>query len=569
MRSFKPRLIAVSCAAVLIAACGGGGGSDSPTAGATPAVLSGTAAAGAALAGNVTVKDATGKTKTVPIGAGGGYSVDVSDMTAPFVLRATGSVGGRTYVLHSVATDATKTINVTPLTDLIVANVAGQLAANFFDNPDTQKLSATAVAEQQEALKQRLLTVLTALGVDAAIDLMHTSFTADHTKLDAALDILRVSVDPDTNIATIKNVITKEEIQDNLASKTDSTKLTDTTNISTGLTDLQAIVATMKSLSDAFAKGLPSEAALDPLVHADMLHHDEDKAQFIAAISGEPENTGIQFTNIELQDLSGDTAKISFDVIDRFGGANGADRDFLMKKVGGKWQLYGNRYKVAAESYALAFKTINNGDAPVLTTGLEFWFEDRNSSNSANVDYAVVKGPGLPSGGVRFDKGGLGGSWRTTYSVGGHSVTSTFYPISSDTEIAKIPRNALYEVKIYNADDTLFETYTKTVPTRPYTNAELANVVFPTLTAPDLGQFATFTGGEITVSGKVPTSAKSVFARVELNNEEIESFDQASNGSFGPIVIDMPTVVSPTRRTVRASYIDPYYREIFTVYNLF
>src|SRR5690606_33343252 len=153
------------------------------------AALSGTAAAGAALVGTVTVKDSTGKTRTVPIGAGGGYSVDVSDMTGPVGLRASGSVGGHTYTIHPATVDATKAINITPLTDLIVANIAGQIAENFFDNPDARKLTPEVLEQQQTALRQRLEAVLTALGVDAAVDLLHTQFTADHTKLDAALDV--------------------------------------------------------------------------------------------------------------------------------------------------------------------------------------------------------------------------------------------------------------------------------------------------------------------------------------------------------------------------------------------
>ncbi|RYZ35486.1 MAG: cytochrome c, partial [Sphingobacteriales bacterium] len=48
-------------------------------------------------------------------------------LTAPFVFRAEGRAGGSIYVLHSAATsaDVGGTINITPLTDLVLANVAG------------------------------------------------------------------------------------------------------------------------------------------------------------------------------------------------------------------------------------------------------------------------------------------------------------------------------------------------------------------------------------------------------------------------------------------------------------
>ena len=91
----KFRLMTSALAAsLLIAACGGGGGGDKPASGSGAAILSGTAAAGLALVGSVTVKDANGVTRTVSIGSNGAYTVDVSGLTAPFLLRASGTAGG-------------------------------------------------------------------------------------------------------------------------------------------------------------------------------------------------------------------------------------------------------------------------------------------------------------------------------------------------------------------------------------------------------------------------------------------------------------------------------------------
>src|SRR5690606_12555137 len=91
-------------AAVTLAACGGGGGGGGSKAGGGAShVISGAAAVGIPLVGTVTVKDANGVTRTTNIGNNGSYAVDVSGMTAPFVFRAEGTVGGTTYVVHSAA----------------------------------------------------------------------------------------------------------------------------------------------------------------------------------------------------------------------------------------------------------------------------------------------------------------------------------------------------------------------------------------------------------------------------------------------------------------------------------
>lgn len=566
MKTFRKTTITAACAAVLLTACGGGGGSTASTAstgGTAPTVtISGIAAAGAALVGTVTVKDSTGKTKTVSIGPGGGYSVDVTDMTAPFVFRAEGSVGGRTYVIHSAATDASKTVNVTPLTDLIVANIAGQIAANFFDNPDAKKLTPAVLAEQQTALRERLQSVLTALGVDAAVDLLHTQFTANNSKLDAALDVLRVSVDPATNLATITNVITQETIEDNLASTTDATKLTDITNVATGLTDLQAIVATMKTFSDLFAAGLPTESQVLALLHPDFLHQDQVGADFAAEASGMPENLGIKFTNVELQSLSSDTATISFDVIDKNGMLDQHDRDFQLKKVSDKWLLVGNQSKLEVEQFAMSYQTHSNLHVTNKTTGIEFWIEDLDGANSPSVSYAVVTGPGLPGDGVTFTKPGLGGAWLT-------SGSSTFYPIATDAAINSIPDNAEYTITVHNGDNTVFAAYKKKLPKRPYTHEQMATLAFPVITAPTLNQLATYAGGLLDgIQGTVPATVKTVWIAALHNGNYVDGSFKAGEGTFGPYSLTLPSGVLSGYRTVRVSYIDNFYREAFTVHHV-
>ncbi len=69
-------------------------------------------------------------------------------------------------------------------------------------------MSKTTLDAEAAKLKEKLLPVLQALGVDASVDLLRTQFTPLESKLDSALDILRVTVDSTSLVATITNIVT-------------------------------------------------------------------------------------------------------------------------------------------------------------------------------------------------------------------------------------------------------------------------------------------------------------------------------------------------------------------------
>src|SRR5512142_3327314 len=111
------RIIAagLSCIALVTAGCssGSGGGNGNQR------TVSGTAASGAPLASvTVTLKDATGASRTATTAADGRFSIDTTGLTPPFLVLVADAGGA----LYSVSADAAaqSTINVTPLTDLII-----------------------------------------------------------------------------------------------------------------------------------------------------------------------------------------------------------------------------------------------------------------------------------------------------------------------------------------------------------------------------------------------------------------------------------------------------------------
>ena len=153
-----------------------------------------------------------------------------------------------------VLKDINKTINITPFTDLIVANIAGQAAIKYFENPQFEKLTTEELNLAKTALTQRLLPILKDLNITDGFDLLRSAFKADHTGFDAVMDAVHVSVDENTNKALIKDVINQTQIEDDLASKTDNTILPDPVVPLAGTTsDLQAISAQLNAFSALFS----------------------------------------------------------------------------------------------------------------------------------------------------------------------------------------------------------------------------------------------------------------------------------------------------------------------------
>lgn len=198
----RPNGFALAGATVLLAAlsaCGGGGGSSDatptpppPDTAAASLDLSGTAAVGKALAGaTITAKCANG-TSTGIAGTDGVFRLAISGGALPCVLQA---VSGTT-TLHSVATGTgrTATANISPLTELVVAQANGGDAAALFSSFDAAaqaKVSSTALSAATDSVKIALASVVKLDDVNPFTDplVAATGSTAGNA-LDAKLDTL-------------------------------------------------------------------------------------------------------------------------------------------------------------------------------------------------------------------------------------------------------------------------------------------------------------------------------------------------------------------------------------------
>lgn len=577
----------------------GGSGSNVAAAGAS---ISGVAALGAPLVGTVTVKDALGVTKTSTIGGNGQYTVDVSGMTAPFVFRAQGTVNGIVATVHSVATqaDIDGKINITQLTNLVVSNIAGQIAANYFDKFEQTGNAALAnkalVDAEVSKLKEKLLPVLAALGVDAAIDLLHGSFTPLSDPIDKALDVIRVSYDTSANTATISNILNSVTVVDDLAKQAaaePSPAALSGDNVATGLTDTALVKKVLEDFAAKYATGLPSTADLDPLLTATFTWNDKKRADWLADFAAASDFIGITFTDVEIlqidySDPTRITAHVSVTPRTPQGVELGRIDDWKIRKgTDGIWRLHGDQRALDLDWFAFTSQRHGTSGSTCVDTGVEFNIEDHiTTNNGGTIQYILVTGAGLPAGGLRYEPPALGGRFKIVglgseqYTM---ATTCTGGPatVLGDAAIAAIPDNSVYTLTAYDSSGTKVVmptgtndgSYRMPIQRRPLTLAEAADGgAFPIIAPATVTAFNDFASGTLNFSASNVYPKSQAYVQMWRRDASLGIVDQlemsvlptaagmvATDLAFGvdpSVASSMMWVESPDRyrRNIQTSY---------------
>jgi hypothetical protein len=185
----------------LLAGCGGGGSSSSTT------KVSGVAATGTPITGTVYLKDSSNPAKALSqtINSDGSFSFDVSGMTAPFILKATGTANGQSYTLYSFA-GSTGTANINPLSHLAVVQANGGAdPATVYGAPASAKMEAikAALANATSNIQTLFALALRDYGV-ANVNFISDTYVANHTGLDLFFDLISIQVSNGTLTVTNK-----------------------------------------------------------------------------------------------------------------------------------------------------------------------------------------------------------------------------------------------------------------------------------------------------------------------------------------------------------------------------
>ena len=463
----------------------------------TPVVLSGTAAGGAAMVGQVIVKGSLGEVISTTIDANGHYEIDVTGLTAPYRLRAEGTVGGKPFKLHSYTAEANVggTVNITPLTDLIVANAASQLPQDFFDSTVDTSLSAEALTLQESALKAKLQQIFDALNLDD-INLFNSSFSADHTGLDAALDLIKIEIDPN-NSAEITNLLNGTIITDDItvSDDNDSTLEFDADSVADAAIELLAISTLFENLTSAFVE-MPESEDIQDYFAADFSNDDIPLEYFYEEILNES-SIGISFFNIAISDLVSDagTAKVNFSISLSGSALSSNEQWFVTKDDTLGWQLSGDQAIVDLFDFEYECQT-SGFDQINAVCGFQLGFEDFDPSNNG------TDGEPILSASVSIISGQDG------------SVKDTFYigtPENEDEAFAYNVVNQEYsgffafgqgageiDPNIFSVGDTIeYKLY--------QANLDLSDTASPSVVGSALATYLVPVNYEATVEGKYPS----------------------------------------------------------------
>jgi hypothetical protein len=325
---------------VLIQGCPSSGSSTTP--------LGGVAAVGAPLAGaTVILVDAAGTTKTATADAEGAYTFDdVGAMTAPFLLKASGVVGGEEQTIYSALDEKptpgeTAVLNATPMTNAVVAQLSDGDPAKLFAAPTT--MGTFIKPADMGAAKQKIMAVLEDQIKEQGLpfstfDPFKTPFKADSKGVDKMFDLIKIRpsatgemVITDKNTGIAKSITKAENLSAVQAKKLPPPD-----------PELKKLdFSKIKVLIDGMNTAIKNKSSMDALFDTGFKSDGKERDAFLLKFSGDkaPEKlSGYQFggCNIDTKVCDGMVAFISKD-------GTVVQGNLPVIYTNDTWKWYGNR----------------------------------------------------------------------------------------------------------------------------------------------------------------------------------------------------------------------------------
>lgn len=299
------RRFAELMAAALLGACGGGS-DQAPDSQRTPdstqlegaacldcraGYLSGVVASGGPwVDAEVRIVDAQGREALGRTDARGRYEVQVTQLGGSLLVQVTGQPGGRAQRLHSACRGAeigNRAVNVTPLTELLVAQALGDQPERLLRDGrvDFLRLDANGLQQAELAVERLVRPLLDQAGVPAQVDLRVSPFDANLRGLDAALALLQLHpAAPGYRLTLATPGAGSQLLQPGgLAAGTPlpAPSATQAAAASTALAALPAVQARLDEWTREFAAGLPDAGRLKALLAAEFRDGGLDAAAYV------------------------------------------------------------------------------------------------------------------------------------------------------------------------------------------------------------------------------------------------------------------------------------------------
>ena len=308
-------VILTALTSLTLVGCGGGSGGTNAPGTAAIATLSGTAATGMPIVGKVVAIDKNGMVFSATTSALGAYTVNVAGGTAPFILQVVGTSGGNTVTLNSVATAVGQTVNITPLTDLIVSIAAGQpggTALASLCSPTVLPACTTALTNATTGTNLTnavsAVTGFVAPLNTANINPLTGSFAANGTGMDAVLDqILVTPASAQNAMATVTLIAVPSQQLGTVTLPVNpggtattavgppltTGTLTQVANAATAVSEIQACMASLSALYPANMTNPPTGPQVTPFIDPTFNMGGTNGTTFIGYLSTLPTSGGI------------------------------------------------------------------------------------------------------------------------------------------------------------------------------------------------------------------------------------------------------------------------------------
>lgn len=270
-----------------LTACGGGGGSG----GSSSTPLSGSVSQGFPISGaTVTLIDAMGNEQSAGVtDSDGNYTVpDISNLTAPIVVKAIGTAGGYPVTLYGLLSNkgSSNVANVTPLTDAVLTQAIGSSPTLLLNEPGRvatiNTTTVTAVANRFTSALSDVLDQITP-GASQTFNPLSTPFVANGSHAaDKVNDLIKVA-----------SVSTANGVETDLIDKSNTVGIVTVTTqgavdklrsvpSSVASVSISRLKKTVDMLTAAFASESTIEsAALENLFTSDFLDDGLNKAEQI------------------------------------------------------------------------------------------------------------------------------------------------------------------------------------------------------------------------------------------------------------------------------------------------
>ena len=581
-------LVVILALGTVIASCGGGGSSSSP-----PSTVYGVAAAGTPIVGFAYLKDSASPAVTrgpVTIAADGSFSFNVTGLTAPFILKAEGSVGGQGVQLISASTGA-GTANINPLTNIAVAAATGTTdPSSVYNNPLTHPITQAnldAAIVQIQAMLQALNTVYS-----ATANPLNGSYSANHTGLDGILDVVSVSLNTTTGgISVVSNVTGATIGAANIGASgiaVTNTIAASEVPATTTITNLQAIGTVLSNLAATInSRGANLAAAdLDPYFASDIYFGRNDglnRANTLIRWAGNLSTlaspisgiTGLALVSTDGWVYAAGTSGNATDIYTvsgtiKFADGSSLPLDALSSKFtneGSSWKIMGNGHIAWSSVYPRVVRNTGySGGATITVTDTTGIALDTDDNGNMGINSAVMTGPGLPPGGVTF----VVTNGRLCYN--NSSFCDVTYDAMDDATIGAIPDNSEYTVVYKDVSNATLETRKFTVAKRPYKKTELANGSFLGTNVTSHNMMDAHFGGTFSFTYNLPTEYVATDISSEMGfyelaggtGSQIKVHKQLSMSGSSASMMSVAAAWTPAEAFFYTRAVDQYGRQFHT-----